>query len=129
MSRAPLLLLFDAECPLCVNLAALVARRSAGAVACRAWQAWRESDAARATQPAALLARPADKLRALDDGRLLEGEAAWAAALSACPDLAPLQWMAAKLGLTRPAARAMQFGGLVARRAALALCPRCRQRS
>jgi hypothetical protein len=111
---------FDADCPACCKLAAFAARRTPDAEF-HPWQEFRETPAGRALVPEAVRSRPADRLRVLFGEDVLEGEAAWAFLLDRNRDLAGLGWLAAQLGLTSTAARAMAKAGGVVRR----LCLRC----
>jgi len=119
----PDLVLFDADCGFCRSLAELAARRAAGALSFISWQEFQVSDAARQGLPPEQLARPADRLRVYAEGALVEGESAWAFLLERHRDLAGLDWLAARLGLTRETAKVLNRSGELLRR----LCSRCRR--
>jgi predicted DCC family thiol-disulfide oxidoreductase YuxK len=100
------LILFDADCVLCRSLAELASKRAGPGLRFVAWQDY--------TQRASLGDGVADRLRARIDGELVEGEAAWAALIARHRDLAGLDWLAGKLGLTKQTARAAsRAGGLL----------------
>lgn len=110
--------LFDRDCPLCRSLAAFAAGRAGEGLRFQAWQDFQASGEAESLGTAAL---PPDRLRVLTGGRLLEGEGAWGYLLASYKDLAALNWLAAKLGLTRAVASAMDQSGSFLRK----LCLRC----
>jgi hypothetical protein len=116
--------LFDAACPPCRTLATLAARRAGPSLTFCSWQEFRDSDEARARFAGDVLARPADVLRVVADGALIEGESAWAFLLERYRDLAGLGWMAEKLGVTRGAAQSLSRAGRMLRR----FCRRCGDR-
>lgn len=103
---APDTVLFDRDCPLCRSLAQFASGRAGGALRFLAWQDFKASSEADALGDAAR-ALPADRLRVLTEGRLIEGEGAWGYLLATYQDLAALNWLAAKLGLTRAVSGAM----------------------
>ena len=109
------LVLFDADCPLCRSLAELAGRRTGGALRFAPWQE------ARAMLGAEEQTRPADKLRVLTGGRLLEGEGAWTFLLEHYEGLAGLGWLAGKLGIAKETARVMAGSAGLLRR----MCRRC----
>lgn len=114
-------LLFDADCPLCRNLAELSVRRVGPALHAVSWQTFCLSADAVAQLPAATRDRPADQLRVWTGQELVEGEGAWAFLLAQHPDLSALQWLAARLGLSAEVGRALMRSGALLRR----LCRRC----
>ena len=108
--------LFDDDCPPCRSLAAWGAAR-AGDSGLR-FRSWQDFAAAEGD------ARPADRLRVLADGAMLEGEAAWEHLVARHPSFQQLTWMARRIGLARPEAetgKALMRTGAIVRR----LCLRC----
>ena len=110
--------LFDAECPPCSTLAALLARRAGSGLEFRAWQEFAPEHPGLS---AAERAAPADTLRLWTGHELLSGDAAWERLVAFHPDMAALDWMAAELGLRKPLARGLSKAGGLLRR----LCPSC----
>ncbi len=113
--------LFDRDCGLCKSLAAFAEQRTGGALRFLAWQEFQASEEGVAELGVERSHLPADRLRVLTSGGLLEGEGAWGFLLESYGDLAALNWLAAKLGLSRAAARAIDRSGGVLRR----LCRKC----
>jgi hypothetical protein len=98
------IVLYDADCPLCCQLASWIERKSEGKFVVEA------------SGP-----EGADRLRVKTSEGLLEGVAAWEWLLAEVKELSGLAWLAARLGLTRETAAAMAQLGYAARR----LCWRC----
>ncbi len=115
---SPDTVLFDRDCPLCRSLAEFASGRTGGGLRFQAWQEFQASGDAEALNAQGL---PADRLRVLTGGKLLEGEGAWGYLLASYKDLAALNWLAAKLGLLRTTARVMDRSGGFLRK----LCLRC----
>lgn len=125
-SRSLDTVLYDADCPPCCLFAQFATKSLGGQINFLPWQSLQT--AAPGALPAHLAAidsgtrlKPADRLRALVDGDLLEGEAAWTALVERYTQLTSLGWLAEKMGLTRQAARALDRSGDLLRR----LCRRC----
>ena len=100
--------LYDKDCGLCRSLAAFAEQRSEGRLKFQASQDEGHGE-------------PADRLRVQTATGLLEGDQAWAYLLETYRDLAALNWLAAKLGLTTRAARLMNSSGSFVKR----LCRKC----
>ena len=113
--------LFDRDCGLCRSLAAFAEQRTGGKFRFLAWQEFQDTSEAEAQLGPEFRTMPADRLRVLTSTGLLEGEGAWGFLLESHGDLAALNWLAAKLGLSRVAARVMERSGGVLRR----ICPKC----
>lgn len=119
--------LYDAACPLCSSLAAMLERRGAGGLGCESWQDYCKrtqpeqdglsSAACHAPHP---VASP-DRIHVVMEGELFSGVLAWEKILTLHPDFSGLMWMAARLGLTRQAAYVTQSTTSLLRR----LCSRC----
>lgn len=124
---AGMVLLFDAACPVCRLLAELAARRADGQLEFRSWQEFAADPGVEGGPQASpstgeRAAPKADRLRLWDGKSLLEGDQAWEELLTLHPDLKALNWLAAKLGLQRPAtAKILARSGETLRR----LCRRC----
>jgi predicted DCC family thiol-disulfide oxidoreductase YuxK len=112
-------LLYDADCPLCLRLAAFVTRRSGLKTA--AWQDFCQTPEGVAAFSEDQRRAPADRLRLLTDEALFEGEDAWAYLIANWRDLKALDWLAAQMGLRQPLARGAAKAGYTLRR----LCTRC----
>jgi hypothetical protein len=126
-SPAPLtpdLVLFDDDCPMCRSLAELVVKRAPAAFSAVAWQEFRASALAAERVGPDAAALPADTLRVLTPSALLTGLDAWSHLLERHPDLAPLGWLAAQLGVTTPAARTLARSGALLRSLLCRACPR-----
>lgn len=121
VDAAPSTVLFDDACPLCQTLASLAARRAGPALRFDSWQSFAVSPEAQAVLADDVLARPADRLRVFTDGRLIEGDAAWAHLLTAHRDLDGLNWLAARIGMQGATIKAFAGTGALLRR----LCRRC----
>lgn len=100
----------------------MAARRAAGELRFISWQEFLLTAEATARLPSPALARAADSLRVLTGETLLEGEGAWAFLLERYRDLAGLNWMASRLGLTQPVAKVLERSGGVLKR----FCWSCR---
>ncbi len=111
--------LYDRDCPLCRSLAEFASGRAGEGLRFLAWQEFQASGEAEALEAQSF---PADRLRVLTGGKLLEGEGAWGYLLASYEDLAALNWLAAKLGLSRTTARVMDRSGDFLRK----LCLKCR---
>ena len=117
------IVLYDAECPLCRNLAAFAARHARGPIAFKAWQSFRGSPVAQLLFDGETRSRPADSLRVLEGGHLRAGPDAWAFLLEAYPALRGLGWLASQLGLQAQVAATLDRAGHRVRRA----CCSCRR--
>ena len=111
-------------CDLCASLAAHVAERSAASCACALGRTFRAQPKLLTLLGPEAVSAPADRLRVLHGARLHEGEAAWLYLLERDRDLRGLNWLAAKVGLTRQAAQALGSSAALLRR----LCRRCGHR-
>lgn len=116
MIQTGALVLYDADCLLCRNLAQLVSKRAGSDLRTQSWQSFRGSIVARRAFPSELLERPADQLRVWSGARLLEGRAAWEYLLASYRDLKALDWLASQLGLSEHVASVLQATGRAARR-------------
>ena len=114
------IILFDETCKPCKTLAELAARRAGPGLSFVSWQIFRVTEAAQGL-PEVLLKKSADQLRVWTGSALIEGDEAWRFLLASHPDLAALNWLAVKLGLSQGTARAMQRSGGLLRR----LCRKC----
>ncbi len=114
------MVLFDGDCPLCRSLAELAGQRTDGALKFAPWQEARLTLGLAAEAQA----QPADKLRVLTGGALLEGEGAWAFLLERYEGLSALGWLAGRLGLSRPTAKLLGGSADLLKR----LCRRCNGR-
>ena len=117
------LVLFDAGCPLCVDLAQWAERRADGALRFASWDDFRASVEGEARLSADELAQPGDRLKVLTAAGLIEGDAAWAFLVEAHPALRGLDWLAGRIGLLPLAAKALRTAGDLLR----AFCSRCRR--
>jgi len=115
------IVLFDADCKLCISLADHARRRADGGLRFESWQDFHLAAEGDARLPSASKTMPADRLRVLDGATLLEGEAAWSFLLANYRDLGGLNWLAAKVGLHPQLARVAASTGEWARR----WCRRC----
>jgi predicted DCC family thiol-disulfide oxidoreductase YuxK len=112
--------LFDAECIVCKNLAGFVARRSTGDRFI-AWQEFVASAEGQSILSSQQLSQHADRLRVWTGKQLLEKEDAWLFLMERNRDLAGLNWLASQIGLSVTLARSMEKAGSMVRR----LCWRC----
>lgn len=119
------IVLFDSDCPPCVQLARWAEKRAAGNLTFAAWDDFRGSAEGAARLEKNVRLQAADRLRVLTDSALLEGDAAWRYLVAAHPSLKSLDWLAAKLGLSPLAAKALRTAGEVVRR----FCASCPRRS
>ena len=117
------LVLFDADCLLCRNFAHWGERRAGKALQFQGWQTFLATEAAThlAETMGNLHELPPDKLRVIDSGQIFSGPAAWQRLLELHPDFKGLHWLAERLGLTAPTARALEKAGAWAQR----LCLTC----
>lgn len=122
---AKILILFDADCPLCEQLAALAAHRAGPHLGFCSWQNFRQSPEAQAVLASPPENHQPSELGALHNGHLLEGTAAWDLLLTQHPDLQSLNWLAQRLGLQKTTSQALRGAGALLR----ALCPRCPRRT
>jgi predicted DCC family thiol-disulfide oxidoreductase YuxK len=111
-------ILYDGECPLCFDLAQWAKRHGGTSVTVESWQDFFDSSP---NPYAELLAasgwdRSCPNLRAIVEGRLVEGPDAWERIIAALPELSKLQWLASRLGLTTALAKAVNHSGKVTRR-------------
>jgi len=117
------IVVYDRACPLCRNLAALAQRRETAKLRFVGWQ-----DLTQEFSPAELSRfkpSPQDFPNSLavitKNGQTLIDAEAWQFLLIEAPGLKSLNWIASKLGLTKPMARALHRGGGFLR----SLCTRC----
>ena len=106
------IILYDENCPLCMNLAGLASRRSKNALEFLPWSEFNVPDITPDEQV---------KLGFWDGKTLYEGAQAWQKLLELHPDFSILNWAAEKLQLTEKLSRLMQGAGYTMRR----LCGRC----
>ena len=114
-SRQPFIL-YDENCPLCMNLAGLASRRSRQKIAFLPWGKFRIHQGKQSSQQL--------QLGYWDGERLFEGKEAWRYLLSKHPDFSSLNWAAEKLNLTDQVSKFMQKTGWTLRK----LCGRCPRR-
>lgn len=108
--------IFDDQCSLCVHLAQLMARKSATLT----FEPWSEFFA----REESILAPLGERRLAVYDGKELHYDAAaWQLVLEQHPALSDINWLAAKLGLSKPLGRALRLMGQGAKR----FCFSCRR--
>ncbi len=121
-----LLVLYDGDCVLCQSLAKWVERQGRVEVKVDSWQNFfDQSGVVYGPQLQGLgWDRTCPNLRALVNGELMEGVAAWAVIISVMPELRGLHWLASRLGLTGVVAKVVNSTSHAGRR----LCRSCRGR-
>lgn len=112
------IVLFDDNCSLCRSLAIFLHQRTKGSISVSSWQEFsQKTDICAEWQQ-----KKADKLRVYIKSSLLEGEEAWQFILNNYEDIAPLRWLAQKLGLEKKTATLLNKGGNRIRKL---FCRRC----
>lgn len=121
-----LLVLYDGDCALCQTLGKWVERQGRAEVQVDSWQNFFDhSGAVYGSQLKELgWNRTCPNLRALLNGELMEGAAAWAVIIGLMPELRGLHWLASRLGLTGVVAKVVNSTSHAGRR----LCRSCRGR-
>ncbi|NRA44595.1 MAG: DUF393 domain-containing protein [Oligoflexales bacterium] len=110
---------YDQDCPLCRSLAHFMGKKVAGKISFISWQLYQKMQDC----PSEHKCLKADTLRVWNGHRLLEGTDAWHFLLEAHPQLAGLNWLSQKMGITENVSTAISWTGKTARR----ICFKCRR--
>lgn len=112
----PLIVLYDATCPLCRRLADYGRVRAGDTLEFVSWQEFVTLPAAEAILSETERRGDPDQLRVVDGERVLAEKHAWEAILAVYPPFESLSWIATRIGILGAVSSATYYGGHWARK-------------